>query len=70
MSSELNTTQAFWFGHLSYAAALQMPLSAYEQAQAMSLADLMAWEKRLRVQGLLVPPRAYQARFVAVEVVK
>ncbi|SBR46104.1 hypothetical protein GA0071314_0554 [Halomonas sp. HL-93] len=26
MSRELNPTQAFWLGHLSYAAALQMPL--------------------------------------------
>jgi|TARA_R110000851_G_scaffold262118_4_gene414644 hypothetical protein len=69
MSRELNSTQAFWLGHLSYAAALQMPLSAYAKAQAVTLADLMAWEKRLLVQGFPVPPRCRPARFVAVEVV-
>lgn len=69
MSRELNSTQAFWLGHLSYAAALQLPLSAYAQAQAVTFADLMAWEKRLIVQGFPVPPRCRPARFVAVEVV-
>lgn len=69
MSRELNPTQAFWLGHLAYAAALQMPLSAYANAQTVTLADLMAWEKRLIVQGFPVPPRCRPARFVAVEVV-
>ncbi|WP_434983926.1 hypothetical protein [Vreelandella zhaodongensis] len=69
MSRELNPTQAFWLGHLSYAAALQIPLSAYADTQAVMLADLMAWEKRLIVQGFPVPPRCRPARFVAVEVV-
>ncbi|MGM0859049.1 MAG: hypothetical protein ACQEW0_18610 [Pseudomonadota bacterium] len=69
MSCELNPTQAFWLGHLYNAAALQMPLSAYAEVQAVTLADLMAWENRLIVQGLPVPPRCLPARFVAVEVV-
>lgn len=69
MSRELNPTQAFWLGHRSYAAALQMPLSAYAEVQAVTLADLMAWENRLIVQGVLVPRRCRPARFVAVEVV-
>ncbi len=69
MSRELNPTQAFWLGHLSYAAALQIPLSAYADTQAVTFADLMAWEKRLIVQGFPVPPRCRPARFVAVEVV-
>lgn len=51
MSRELNPTQAFWLGHLAYAAALQMPLSAYAKTQTVTLADLMTWEKRLLVQG-------------------
>ena len=68
MSRDLNSTQAFWLGHLSYAAALQMSLSAYAEAQAVTLADLMAWENRLIVQGFPVPPRCRPARFVAVEV--
>ncbi|CAM0554758.1 hypothetical protein EHLJMEHL_00345 [Vreelandella titanicae] len=41
MSRELNFTQAFWLGHLHYAATLQMPLSAYAKAQAVTLADLL-----------------------------
>ncbi|MCS2608484.1 hypothetical protein [Halomonas dongshanensis] len=69
MSRELNPTQAFWLGHLSYAAALQMPLSAYANTQTVTLVDLMAWEKRLSVQGFPVPPRCRPARFVAVEVI-
>ncbi|WP_286902554.1 hypothetical protein [Vreelandella sedimenti] len=69
MSRELNPTQAFWLGHLSYTAALQMPLSAYAEAQAVTLADLMAWENRLIAQVVPVPPRCRSARFIAVEVV-
>ncbi|GAA0709432.1 hypothetical protein ACK8HJ_05790 [Vreelandella titanicae] len=69
MSRELNPTQAFWLGHLCYAAALQIPLSAYVRAQTVRLADLMAWEKRLLVQRFLLPSRCRPARFVAVEVV-
>jgi hypothetical protein len=69
MSRELKSTQAFWLGHLSYAAALEIPLSTYAEAQAVTLANLMAWEKRLIVQGFPVPPRCRPARFVAVEVV-
>ena len=42
MSRELNPTQAFWLGHLSYAAALQMPLSTYADIQdVMSTSPLM-----------------------------
>ena len=56
MSRDLNSTQAFWLGHLSYAAALQLPLSAYAETQAVTLADLMAWEKRKRSTKPIYPP--------------
>ncbi|MFN2411323.1 MAG: hypothetical protein ABR539_13685 [Halomonas sp.] len=69
MSCELNSTQAFWLGHLYYASALNMPLSDYAASQALTLTDLLMWEKRLSVQGVPVPPRCRPARFLSVEVV-
>lgn len=68
MSRELNATQAFWLGHLYHASVLEMPLSQYATHQGLTLADLLAWEKRLKVQALPVPPRYRPARFVAVAV--
>ncbi|MBZ0332549.1 hypothetical protein KZO25_19750 [Halomonas sp. ANAO-440] len=65
--NELTSTQAFWLGHLFHASSRQLPLSDYAQEQALDLAALLAWEKRLVVQGLPVPPRHRPARFVAVE---
>tara|TARA_R110001599_G_scaffold62921_3_gene175188 strand:- start:829 stop:1005 length:177 start_codon:yes stop_codon:yes gene_type:complete len=49
MNCELNSTQALWLGYLHYTAALQMPLSAYADEHDVSLAELMAWEKRVIV---------------------
>lgn len=69
MTCELNPTRAFWLGHLYHASALSMPLSDYADSQALTLTDLLTWEKRLSVQGLPVPPRCRPARFLAVEVV-
>ena len=45
-----------------------MPLSSYAVSQALSLDDLLAWERWLSVQGWLVPLRCRPALFVAVEV--
>ena len=70
ISRDLNSTQAFWLGHLSYASALQMPLSAYAESQAVSdVSRPDGVDNRLIVQGFPVPPRCRPARFVAVEVV-
>jgi len=66
--NELTSTQAFWLGHLFYASSRQMALSEYAEEQALDLASLLAWEQRLRVQAIAVPPRHRPARFVAVEV--
>ncbi|MDR5876296.1 hypothetical protein [Vreelandella gomseomensis] len=66
MTGELNPTRAFWLGHLYCASALNMPLSDYAASQGVSLTDLLAWEIRLGVQGLPVPPRCRPARFVEV----
>ncbi|MBT2772754.1 hypothetical protein J7J47_11005 [Halomonas sp. ISL-60] len=68
MNSELNPTRAFWLGHLYCTSAQNMPLSDYAASQALALDDLLAWERRLSVQGLPVPPCCRPARFVAVEV--
>jgi hypothetical protein len=65
--NELTSTQAFWLGHLFHASSRHLALSDYAQEQGLDLAALMAWEKRLVVQGLPVPPRHRPARFVAVE---
>jgi len=66
--NELTTTQAFWLGHLFHASSRQRALSEYAQEQGLDLAALLAWEKRLVVQDVPVPPRHRPARFVAVEV--
>lgn len=65
---ELTPTQAYWLGHLYHASACQLALSEYAEEQAHDLATLLAWETRLTVQGIPVPPRHRPARFVAVEV--
>nr|WP_289124364.1 hypothetical protein [uncultured Halomonas sp.] len=68
--NELTPTQAFWLGHLFHASSRQLALSDYAQDQALALSALLAWEKRLVVQGVPVPPRRRPLRFVAVEVVR
>ncbi len=68
--NELTSTQAFWLGHLFHASSRQLALSEYAVEQRLDLAALMTWEKRLAVQGVVVPPRHRPARFVAVEVVR
>lgn len=69
MTCDLNPTQAFWLGHLYVASVWNMPLSDYADSQALTLTDLLMWEKRLSVHGLPVPPRCRPARFLSVEVV-
>lgn len=69
MTCDLNPTQAFWLGHLYAASARNMSLSDYAASQALTLTDLLTWEKRLSAQGLPVPPRCRPARFLSVEVV-
>ncbi|SEM11409.1 hypothetical protein [Halomonas daqiaonensis] len=66
--NELTSSQAYWLGHLFHASSRQLSLSEYAQEQALDLAALLAWEKRLVVQGVPVPLRHRPARFVAVEV--
>ena len=68
--NELTTTQAFWLGHLFHASSRQRALSEYAQEQGLDLASLLAWEQRLVVQDVPVPPRHRPARFVAVEVAR
>jgi hypothetical protein len=68
--NELTPTQAFWLGHLFHASSRQLALSDYAQDQALALSALLAWEKRLVVQGVPVPPRHRPARFVAVEITR
>ncbi len=68
--NELTPTQAFWLGHLFHASSRQLALSEYAQDQALALSALLAWEKRLVVQGVPVPPRHRPARFVAVEITR
>lgn len=68
--TDLTSTQAFWLGHLFHASSRQMALSVYAEEQGLDLASLLAWEKRLMVQGLPVPPRHRPLRFVAVEVAR
>ncbi|CAM3622331.1 hypothetical protein [Halomonas lysinitropha] len=66
--TELTSTQAFWLGHLFHASSRQQPLSKYAEEQGMDLASLLAWEQRLVVQDVPVPPRHRPQRFVAVAV--
>ncbi|WNK21114.1 hypothetical protein P1P91_05405 [Halomonas piscis] len=66
--TDLTSTQAFWLGHLFHASSRQLPLSEYAEQQGLELASLLAWEKRLVVQDVPVPPRHRPQRFVAVEV--
>lgn len=66
--NELTSTQAYWLGHLFHASSRQRALSDYAQEQGLDLAALLAWEQRLRVQAITVPPRHRPPRFVAVEV--
>ncbi|PWV72402.1 hypothetical protein [Halomonas sp. A11-A] len=68
--TDLTSTQAFWLGHLFHASSRQMALSVYAEEQGLDLASLLAWEKRLMVQGVPVPPRHRPLRFVAVEVAR
>ncbi len=63
----LSPARARWLGHLYHAAALRQPLSEYAKAQQLRLADLLAWERELAAQGLVVPRRRRPARFVTVE---
>lgn len=66
--NELTSTQAYWLGHLYHASSRQLPLNEYAEEQALELASLLAWEQRLAVQSVPVPPRHRPLRFVAVEV--
>jgi len=66
----LTSSQAYWLGHLFHASSRQLALSEYAKEQLLELATLLAWEKRLVVQGVPVPPRHRPARFVAVEVAR
>jgi len=52
----LTSTQAFWLGHLLHASSRQLALNEYAEEQALDLASLLAWEQRLVVQGVPVPP--------------
>ena len=45
-----------------------MKRARFTEEQILNLASLLAWEQRLRVQAIAVPPRHRPARFVAVEV--
>lgn len=65
----LSPARARWLGYLYHAAASGQTLSAYAKAQQLSLAELLAWERRLTELGVAVPERHWPARFVAVEVV-
>ena len=66
--NELTSTQAYWLGHLFHASSRKLALSTYADEQGLELAELLAWEKRLMVQGIPLPPRHRPSRFVAVEV--
>ena len=68
--NELTSTQAYWLGHLFHASSRQRALSDYAQEQALDFAALLAWEKRLVVQGVPVPPRHRPARFITVEMTR
>ena len=57
-------------GHLFHASSRQLALSEYAEEQGLELASLLAWEQRLEVQGVPVPPRHRPLRFVAVEVAR
>lgn len=69
MTLWLSPARARGLGYLYHAASLGQTLSDYAQAQQLSLAELLAWERRLRELGVAVPERHRPARFVAVEVV-
>ncbi|WP_237562127.1 hypothetical protein, partial [Halomonas icarae] len=60
----------FWLGHLYHASSRQMALSEYAEEQGLELASLLAWEQRLSVQDVPVPPRHRPQRFVVVEVAR
>ena len=66
--TDLTPTQAFWLGHLFHASSRQLPLSEYAAEQGLELASLLAWDQRLVVEEVPVPPRHRPQRFVAVEV--
>jgi len=66
--TDLTSTQAFLLGHLFHASSRQLALGEYAKEQQLDLAALLAWEKRLTVQSIPVPPRHRPTRFVAVEV--
>ncbi|WP_239496342.1 hypothetical protein [Salinicola peritrichatus] len=66
--NELTSTQAFWLGHLFHASSRQLALGEYAKEQRLALTELLAWEQRLRVQAIAVPPRHRPMRFVAVKV--
>jgi len=68
--TDLTSTQAYWLGHLFHASSRQMALSVYAEEQGLELASLLAWEQRLVVQGVPVPPRHRPLRFVAVEMAR
>lgn len=68
--NELTSTQAYWLGHLFHASSRQLSLSEYGKEQHLELAALLAWEQRLEVQGVPIPPRHRPLRFVAVEVAR
>ena len=68
--TDLTSTQAFWLGHLYHASSRQMALSEYAEEQGLELASLLAWEQRLSVQDVPVPPRHRPQRFVVVEVAR
>lgn len=66
--TDLTSTQAYWLGHLFHASSRQLTLSEYAEKQELELASLLAWEQRLVVQNVPVPPHHRPLRFVAVEV--
>ncbi|MGJ7462091.1 hypothetical protein ACR80S_13405 [Halomonas sp. MA07-2] len=68
--NELTSTQAYWLGHLFHASSRQLTLSEYAEEQGLELAALLAWEQRLVVQDMPVPPRHRPLRFIAVEVAR
>ena len=56
-------------GYLYQAAVSVQTLREYARAQQLSLAELLAWERRLIDLGVAPPERHRPARFVGVEVV-
>ncbi|WP_041717971.1 hypothetical protein ACN2MM_09665 [Alkalilimnicola ehrlichii MLHE-1] len=64
----LSPARARWLGYLHHAHACGLSLSDYAQAQDLSLAELLGWERHLAALGIAVPQRHRPARFVAVAV--